>query len=357
CRLPVFRPQSTVKPSPRFKRKKIFKCYRSEKKLKHDDTDGSDKVSNIRRSFRLKGKPATNFGNLDESTADDDEYKVSDSDNDEERRVRKVQKPSIVVPKGRKNIVGAVPGIPVGKCWAMRIQCSFDGVHRPVVAGIHGDQDGCYSIALSGGYEDDLDYGECFTYTGSGGRDLRGTKNKPKNLRTAPQSKNQTLDGSNLSLSINVETHQPVRVIRGFKLKSSYAPAEGYRYDGLYYVEKYWYTTGLSGFGVYKFALKRCENQAPPLWNYETSNDLGELREPAENLKQELESSENHILEQRNGTTSETSSDCSPCKKDRVKTDENNNVEVVSKLVKTCFLSQDDNTSQLQNGTDHLHTL
>lgn len=34
------------------------------------------------------------------------------------------------------------------------------------------------------------------------------------------------------------ETKKPVRVIRGYKLHSEYAPAEGYRYDGLYTVEK-----------------------------------------------------------------------------------------------------------------------
>ena len=34
------------------------------------------------------------------------------------------------------------------------------------------------------------------------------------------------------------ETRKPVRVIRGYKLHSPYAPAEGYRYDGLYTVEK-----------------------------------------------------------------------------------------------------------------------
>lgn len=40
---------------------------------------------------------------------------------------------------------------------------------RPTVAGIHGNEvEGCYSLALSGGYEDDLDYGEFFTYTGAG---------------------------------------------------------------------------------------------------------------------------------------------------------------------------------------------
>lgn len=52
---------------------------------------------------------------------------------------------------------------------------------RPPVAGIHGNPDlGCYSIALSGGYEDDVDLGESFIYTGEGGRDLKGTKTNPK---------------------------------------------------------------------------------------------------------------------------------------------------------------------------------
>lgn len=53
-----------------------------------------------------------------------------------------------------------------------------------------------------------------------------------QNLRTAPQSKDQELTRGNLALSRNVETRTPVRVIRGYKLKSPYAPEEGYRYDG-----------------------------------------------------------------------------------------------------------------------------
>lgn len=49
------------------------------------------------------------------------------------------------------------------------------GVHRPHVAGIHGREAHCaYSIVLSGGYEDDVDNGDEFIYTGSGGRDLSG---------------------------------------------------------------------------------------------------------------------------------------------------------------------------------------
>ena len=71
-------------------------------------------------------------------------------------------------------------------------QVSEAGIHRPHVAGIHGrENEGAYSIVLSGGYEDDEDSGESFTYTGSGGRDLSGNK------RTAEQSCDQLLTRMN----------------------------------------------------------------------------------------------------------------------------------------------------------------
>lgn len=46
-----------------------------------------------------------------------------------------------------------------------------------------------------------------------------------------------------------------MRVIRGYKLKSVYAPASGYRYDGLYKVTKAWMDEGLEGFKVCKYAM------------------------------------------------------------------------------------------------------
>ena len=92
--------------------------------------------------------------------------------------------------------------------------------------------EGAYSISLAGGYEDDVDLGDCFTYTGEGGRALKGTKANPKNLRTAPQSKDQTLTRGNLALSLNITSRKPVRVIRGAKCNNEFAPEYGYRYDG-----------------------------------------------------------------------------------------------------------------------------
>lgn len=86
---------------------------------------------------------------------------------------------------------GAIPGIPIGTIFAKRIHASTAAIHAPTVAGISGNEHGCWSICLSGDYEDDIDSGHTFTYTGSGGRDLKGTVNNPKNLRTAPQSSDQ----------------------------------------------------------------------------------------------------------------------------------------------------------------------
>lgn len=69
---------------------------------------------------------------------------------------------------------------------------SESGIHRPHVAGIHGrENEGAYSIVLSGGYDEDVDDGEVFIYSGSGGRDLSGNK------RTAKQSMDQKLTHMN----------------------------------------------------------------------------------------------------------------------------------------------------------------
>ena len=186
------------------------------------------------------------FQDEDGDSKDDDKDfqgdEEDDFDSDEEefegvsKRKRKMPstgpRPKIIVPKDRINFYGAVPDIPIGKIWDMRIACCADGVHRPTVAGIHAGPEGAYSIALSGGYEDDVDLGDCFTYTGEGGRALKGTKAQPKNLRTAPQSKDQELTKGNLALSLNVTSRKPVRVIRGYKLDNEFAPDYGYRYDG-----------------------------------------------------------------------------------------------------------------------------
>ena len=72
-----------------------------------------------------------------------------------------------VCSKVDKDHFGPIPGVEVGMSWLYRIQIAEEGIHRPHVAGIAGTADkGCPSIVLGGGYEDDEDQGEWFTYTG-----------------------------------------------------------------------------------------------------------------------------------------------------------------------------------------------
>ncbi|KAJ7630973.1 PUA-like domain-containing protein [Roridomyces roridus] len=105
---------------------------------------------------------------------------------------------------------GAIPGVEVGTWWETRQACSDDAIHAPWVAGIAPGPKGAYSVALSGGYPDDVDFGNGFTYTGSGGRNLKGTKANPLNLRTAPQSSDQTFENNfNKALLVSSETKKP----------------------------------------------------------------------------------------------------------------------------------------------------
>uniref|UniRef100_A0A8D2LQ20 E3 ubiquitin-protein ligase UHRF n=1 Tax=Varanus komodoensis TaxID=61221 RepID=A0A8D2LQ20_VARKO len=178
------------------------------------------------------------------------------------------------------NHYGPIPGILVGTMWKFRVQVSESGVHRPHVAGIHGrSNDGAYSLVLAGGYEDDVDHGNSFTYTGSGGRDLSGNK------RTAEQSCDQKLTNMNRALALNCSAPindkdgaeakdwragKPVRVVRNMKggRHSKYAPKDGNRYDGIYKVAKYWPETGKSGFLVWRYLLRR-DDEEPAPWTKE----------------------------------------------------------------------------------------
>ncbi|KAF5374730.1 hypothetical protein D9758_000253 [Tetrapyrgos nigripes] len=228
------------------------KAARAEQTLDENDPETAKETASTttRRSTRIK-----------EKKEEVKERKLLPS----EREKLKISEPKHVSErKHSPNVFGSIPGIEVGTWWESRQACSLDAIHAPWVAGISGGNEGAYSVALSGGYEDDVDLGYGFTYTGSGGRDLKGTKANPKNLRTAPQSSDQTFDDRmNRALKRSSETKKPVRVIRGYKLNSPYAPSEGYRYDGLYSVERAWMEKGLNpqGYLVCKFAFKRLPNQ------------------------------------------------------------------------------------------------
>jgi putative restriction endonuclease len=154
---------------------------------------------------------------------------------------------------GTERTFGELPGSPVGTTWATRAEVSRAGVHRPNQSGISGTKaDGCDSIVVSGGYEDDRDEGDEIYYTGAGGNDPA----------TGRQIADQTLDQfGNAGLVTSQLRGLPVRVVRGARGERAYSPTSGYRYEGLYRVADHWSREGRSGFRVWQFHLIRLTDQ------------------------------------------------------------------------------------------------
>ena len=151
----------------------------------------------------------------------------------------------------KDRVFGHIEGIYEGQNFKNRLELSFSKVHKPTQAGISGSQkDGANSIVVSGGYEDNQDYGDIIIYTGHGGRKDGSTK----------QVTDQELVRGNLALALNSKNGLPVRVIRGFHKGNVYGPKEGYRYDGLFRVEEYWKKKGKSGFNIWRYRLRKIES-------------------------------------------------------------------------------------------------
>jgi putative restriction endonuclease len=152
-----------------------------------------------------------------------------------------------------ERIFGHIPGYPIGSVFLSRSELSQASVHRPTQAGIAGSaEEGAASIILSGGYEDDEDWGDEILYTGQGGRDFDSGR----------QMRHQALNRGNLALAKSKLHGLPVRVIRGARHVSPYSPQSGYRYDGLYRVADYWLEGGKSGYDVWRFLLRKIQEDA-----------------------------------------------------------------------------------------------
>jgi len=143
--------------------------------------------------------------------------------------------------------IGELPEYPVGSHFTNRAELSKSRVHRHNQKGITGGAgDSAESICLSDGYEDDEDLGDLIIYTGEGGRDPN----------TKKQVRDQQLTVGNAALKVSFDEQTPVRVVRGHQLKASWAPNSGYRYDGLYWVTKFWSQIGKHGFKIYRYQLE-----------------------------------------------------------------------------------------------------
>jgi len=132
---------------------------------------------------------------------------------------------------------------------------SHSGFHQPFVnpewnaPGI-----GCCSVIVNNDNGASQDHGDTILYAGSGGR-RRGQN------RTAPQSFDQDWENvTNAALRLNHETRQPVRVVRGPKLRGAHGTADsggGYRYDGLFEVAAAEMVRGASGLKTAMFTLRK----------------------------------------------------------------------------------------------------
>jgi len=138
--------------------------------------------------------------------------------------------------------IGEVEGVAVGTTFETWSDLNAAGIHRQMRAGIQGSGvsgQGAESIVLSGRYEDDEDLGSTVLYTGHGGRDAR----------TGEQVDHQDFTRLNKTLALNVDSGQPVRVVRRLD--------DGrYRYDGLFFVTAAYDTIGKSGFRICRFQLE-----------------------------------------------------------------------------------------------------
>lgn len=141
-------------------------------------------------------------------------------------------------------MIGEIEGIKPGQLFADRKALHNAGVHLGHMRGIGAQGE---SIVLSGGYKDDRDEGDIVIYTGEGGRDVA----------TGHQISDQQMTRGNLFLARHYQEGNPIRVCRGHKLDSPYAPQSGYRYDGLYRIESCWNEQGEDGFLIWRYRLAK----------------------------------------------------------------------------------------------------
>ncbi|KAJ3767660.1 PUA-like domain-containing protein, partial [Lentinula raphanica] len=157
---------------------------------------------------------------------------------------------------------GHVAGIPVGTTFSSRKDCNASGVHKATCQGIFHKDRNAYAICLNGEYENDVDDGLRISYTGAGGK----TNNfeTKKGICTDQDWKAP----SNRALLRAHQERKPIRVIRGYKLGSIYAPRKGYRYDGLYRIYKVYtkVTDDENRYRLCMYELQRLSNQPPPPW-------------------------------------------------------------------------------------------
>ena len=191
----------------------------------------------LRRSRRAKRQPPPALYTAHEA---DEERKQEESQRQKE--MSNGWRNNLGVWRGER--FGEVPGVPVGTVFGSgdyqrvgRFEMSRTGFFKPIVTPewIDNATKEVYAVVFNNDNGLSIDKGDVIEYAGSGGR-MRGQN------RTAEQSFHQNWkSATNAALRRNFESGRPVRVIRGPKCRGEYGTKDkggGYRYDGLFTVEK-----------------------------------------------------------------------------------------------------------------------
>eukprot|EP01113_Clastostelium_recurvatum_P035639 TRINITY_DN4993_c0_g1_i8.p1 TRINITY_DN4993_c0_g1~~TRINITY_DN4993_c0_g1_i8.p1 ORF type:complete len:985 (+),score=269.86 TRINITY_DN4993_c0_g1_i8:149-3103(+) len=192
---------------------------------------------------------------------DDDRDDESMLDDDEGGRSRRGQRANETT-----SLIGE-PGVPHGARFANRMQLNDSGVHRILIGAICGTaKGGAESLLLGTTQEDDPDKGDEFVYTAMGATKRAVTGNQP-------QSPSSELTRGTQALLTSYRLGLPVRVIRSWKMKSRYAPTEGFSYDGLYHIVEWWEQTSKQGVSALKFRFSGPMTSTPPRYPSTAGNN------------------------------------------------------------------------------------
>jgi putative restriction endonuclease len=147
-----------------------------------------------------------------------------------------------------KRDFGPIENVAIGSIYKTREELRNAGIHMPLQGGISGSaSEGAESIVLSGGYPDDEFNDDSILYTGSGKRDEH----------TGLLTEDQKLIGGNRALAKSCDDGLPVRVVQALGVRRKQLPTQGYRYEGIYYIENYSRVTGVDGYKIWQFHLIR----------------------------------------------------------------------------------------------------
>lgn len=243
-------------PSKRNSRGKKSKVFRSGDG--DDNVDAGSSRNEVRKTLMMYDALRRHFVVEDEASKQGGKRVSGGFKRPDMEAGTKLMEKGLWLNRDRK-VVGHLPGVQPGDIFYFRFEMCAIGLHPQVQAGIdyigannsEWKDSVAVSIIASGGYEDNEDDGgETLVYTGQGGNSKMDGK----------QNDDQKLERGNLALERSMHHDVEVRVIRGKKDNGS-PSGKIYTYDGLYKVEDHWMDKGKSGFGVFKYRLRRLPGQ------------------------------------------------------------------------------------------------